>query len=73
MTNPFEDKTASYVVLINSEGQYSLWPVAAAVPDGWTIAHEAAPRDTCLEYIQTNWTDMRPKSLVAAMAQHGTN
>ena len=26
MTNPFEDENGTYVVLINDEGQYSLWP-----------------------------------------------
>jgi MbtH protein len=34
-TNPFEDPDAEYLVLINDEGQHSLWPVFADVPDGW--------------------------------------
>ncbi|MFC9157343.1 MbtH family NRPS accessory protein, partial [Streptomyces bauhiniae] len=25
-TNPFEDDGADYYVLVNDEGQYSLWP-----------------------------------------------
>ena len=35
MTNPFEDDTAEFLVLINDEGQYSLWPAHLDVPLGW--------------------------------------
>jgi MbtH protein len=32
-TNPFEDPDAKCLVLMNNEGQRSLWPVFADVPD----------------------------------------
>ncbi|SNT54488.1 MbtH protein [Streptosporangium subroseum] len=67
MTNPFEDPDASYFVLVNDEGQHSLWPVFVDVPEGWTVVHGEADRASCLDYIETNWTDMRPKSLIAQM------
>lgn len=67
MTNPFEDEDGTYHALVNDEGQYSLWPVFVDVPDGWTIAHESDTRAACLAFIEENWTDMRPKSLVEAM------
>jgi MbtH protein len=63
MSNPFENDDATYFVPINAEGQYSLWPSANAVPDGWEVVHGAAARAECLEYVERNWTDMRPKSL----------
>jgi MbtH protein len=66
-TNPFEDETAEYYALVNDEGQYSLWPAFATVPDGWTVAHGTATRAACLEFIEREWTDMRPASLVAEM------
>ncbi|GAA0960538.1 MbtH family protein [Actinocorallia libanotica] len=66
-TNPFENDEATYVVLINDEGQYSLWPTFAEVPAGWTVAKTTDTRQACLEYINEHWTDMRPKSLVEAM------
>ncbi|MFF3396699.1 MbtH family protein [Streptomyces sp. NPDC002669] len=66
-TNPFEDKDATYLVLVNDEGQHSLWPVFAEVPAGWTVALKESGHDEALAYIEENWTDMRPKSLVAAM------
>jgi MbtH protein len=66
-TNPFEDENAEYYALVNDEGQYSLWPAFAAVPDGWTVARDTATRAACLEFIEREWTDMRPASLVAEM------
>jgi MbtH protein len=67
MPNPFEDPDASYLVLVNHEGQHSLWPVFADVPAGWTSVFGEAGRQECLDYIETNWTDLRPKSLIEAM------
>lgn len=64
MTNPFEDENGVYHVLVNDEGQHSLWPSFVAVPEGWKIVHESGTRAACLDYIAKNWTDMRPKSLV---------
>lgn len=66
-TNPFEDENGTYHVLINEEGQHSLWPTFVAVPNGWTIIHKSDTRTACLEFIEKNWTDMRPNSLIKAM------
>lgn len=63
MTNPFEEEHAAFLVLVNAEGQYSLWPAAAAVPQGWTVAHPAADRTASLAYVNEHWTDLRPRSL----------
>jgi MbtH protein len=69
VTNPFEDENGIYHVLINEEGQYSLWPSFIDVPDGWTIIHKSDSRAACLEFINRNWTDMRPKSLIKSMEE----
>jgi MbtH protein len=66
-TNPFEDEDASYYVLINDEGQHSLWPVFASVPAGWEIIFGEDKRQACLDFVEKNWTDMRPKSLIRQM------
>ncbi|MFF2148844.1 MbtH family protein [Kitasatospora sp. NPDC058190] len=68
MANPFEDDNADYYVLLNDEGQHSLWPAFAEIPAGWTAAHGVAPRQECLDYVNEHWTDMRPRSLAEAMA-----
>jgi MbtH protein len=65
--NPFDDPDAMFLVLVNDEGQHSLWPEFAAVPDGWQVAHGKDTRAACVEYVEKNWTDMRPKSLIEAM------
>ena len=70
-TNPFEDNDASYYVLVNDEGQHSLWPSFAEVPAGWTVAHGQDNREACLAYVNENWTDMRPLSLVREMDAAG--
>ena len=65
--NPFDDPDAEFLVLVNDEGQHSLWPVFADVPEGWEVVHDRDSRQACLDYIEKNWTDMRPKSLIEAM------
>ncbi|MER5483269.1 MbtH family protein [Streptomyces sp. NPDC002812] len=67
MTNPFEDPEAEYLVLINEEKQYSLWPKFAEVPAGWSAVHRS-DRASCIEYINSTWTEMRPYSLVQQMS-----
>ena len=71
VTNPFEDENGTYHVLINDEGQHSLWPAFIDVPEGWTIVHKSDTRAACLEYVNQNWTDMRPNSLIKRMQESG--
>jgi MbtH protein len=63
MTNPFEDETGEFVVLVNEEQQYSLWPTFREVPPGWTPVGPRGSRKECLDYVEEHWVDMRPKSL----------
>jgi MbtH protein len=67
MSNPFDDPDGRFYVLINDEGQNSLWPDFADVPPGWTVVFGVADRDACLDHVNANWTDMRPRSLVEQM------
>lgn len=69
MSNPFENADGVYLALINDEGQYSLWPSWAEVPAGWAVAFGEDTRQACLDHIEANWTDMRPKSLIRAMGE----
>jgi MbtH protein len=64
MTNPFDDPDGRFLVLVNDEGQHSLWPSFADVPGGWTAVHPEDTRAACLEYVEAQWTDLRPRSLV---------
>ncbi|WP_406293247.1 MbtH family protein [Embleya sp. NBC_00888] len=64
MSNPLDDTEGTFLVLVNDEGQHSLWPCFTPVPSGWTAVSGPATRHECLAYVDENWTDMRPKSLV---------
>jgi MbtH protein len=64
--NPFDDQDGRFLVLVNDEEQYSLWPTFAAVPAGWTVVFggpDGTDRDSALRYVDETWTDMRPRSL----------
>lgn len=70
--NPLDDETGKFYALVNDEGQFSLWPIFVAVPDGWRVVYggtEGVSRKSCLEFIEAEWTDMRPMSLRDAMDQ----
>ncbi|MFJ8057665.1 MbtH family protein [Streptomyces sp. NPDC096142] len=67
-TNPFDDENGRFYVVVNDEDQHSLWPVFNEVPAGWRVVFGEAGRAECLEYVERNWTDLRPRSLREAMA-----
>ncbi|MEV6796034.1 MbtH family protein [Streptomyces sp. NPDC051320] len=71
MANPFDDDSARFVVLVNEERQYSLWPATSEVPGGWQTARPEGSRQECLDFIESSWVDMRPASLAAAMEAEG--
>ncbi|WCD89395.1 Protein MbtH [Streptomyces xanthophaeus] len=68
MTNPFDDAEGTFHVVVNDEGQHALWPAFAAVPAGWDVVWGAGTRADSLAYVEQNWTDIRPKSLLAQYA-----
>jgi uncharacterized protein YbdZ (MbtH family) len=60
--NPFDEPDGVFSVVVNDEQQHSLWPSKIPVPAGWQVAHGADTRAGCLDYIEKNWTDLRPLS-----------
>jgi len=62
-----EDDDLAYMVVINHEEQYSIWPADRDVPLGWTAVGKSGPKAECLAYIKDVWTDMRPLSLRRGM------
>ncbi|ASP34111.1 MULTISPECIES: MbtH family protein [Stappiaceae] len=63
MTNPFDDPDGTFHVLVNDEEQHSLWPDFVAIPEGWRSVFGPGKRQDCLDYVNANWPDIRPKSL----------
>jgi MbtH protein len=72
VTNSTEDDNREYVALVNNEGQHCIWLAFHQVPAGWSVVGPRGKRQECLSWIGANWTDMRPKSLIAAMEKHRT-
>ena len=62
-TSYFDREDGEFIVLINHEEQYSLWPQWKTVPGGWKDVGIEGNKKTCLDYIEKHWTDMRPLSL----------
>lgn len=67
-SNPFDDATATFRVLVNDLQQHSLWPSFADVPSGWAVMYGPEGREQCLEYVQQNWTDMMPRRVAELAA-----
>ncbi|MFG3181422.1 MULTISPECIES: MbtH family protein [Streptomyces] len=61
--NPFDDDEGRFLVLVNDEGQHSLWPSFAEVPGGWVVVFGEDSRQACLDYVDGHWADLRPRSL----------
>lgn len=68
MANPFDDENARFIVLVNAENQHSLWPESFTVPDGWMKTFGPESRASCTAYVDATWTDLRPISVVNAIA-----
>lgn len=73
MQNPFDSETGDFMVLVNAEGQHSLWPAFLEIPNGWDVGLPPSARAECLAWIEAHWADIRPKSLLVdtgATARH---
>ena len=70
MTNPFDNEDGQFLVLVNEEGQHSLWPAFRQIPAGWTLVGPSGTRQTCLDWIEANWTDIRPRCVAVCMVKY---
>ncbi len=52
-----------FTVVVNREGQHSIWPASRPLPAGWTETGVRGDREECVAHIERTWTDMRPLSL----------
>lgn len=66
------DEKTEFLVVVNDEEQYSIWPSYKAVPAGWRVEGKRGLKAECLTYIDETWTDMRPLSLRKIMERDAT-
>jgi MbtH protein len=69
MSDEHPERTSLFKVVVNHEGQYSLWPAERENPPGWTDAGKSGPKEQCLAFVEEVWTDMRPLSLRKRMGE----
>ena len=71
-TSCFDRADEMFVVLVNHEEQYSIWPHWKSVPSGWRLVDDVkGDKKTVTEYVEKTWTDMRPASLRKWMQEQG--
>jgi MbtH protein len=63
MNTDDSESNERYKVLVNHEGQYSIWPAERGNPIGWSDGGKSGSRAECLAYVKEVWTDMRPLTL----------
>jgi uncharacterized protein YbdZ (MbtH family) len=63
MSVDIKDDLKTHRVVVNSEEQYSIWPLDRELPHGWSEVGPTGQVSDCLAYIAEVWTDMRPLSL----------
>ncbi|MBC3933443.1 MbtH family protein [Undibacterium curvum] len=62
--NAYEDNW-DWLVLVNAEKQYSIWPEQLDIPAGWKQTGSPGSKEECLAQVADLWRDMRPFSLRA--------
>ena len=67
-----EEDLRQYVVVKNDEDQHSIWLAKRDLPLGWVSVGVQGSKQECIEYIDSHWTDLRPRSLRERMAKQPT-
>ena len=69
MSSEEKENADNYMVVVNHEEQYSIWPALREPPRGWREVGKRGSKSECLAYIKEVWTDMRPLSLRKEMEE----
>lgn len=67
MINEIARTGSLFDVVVNDEGQYSIWTANKLLPLGWRKIGMLASKEACLQYISETWVEMRPLSLQRLM------
>ena len=62
------NQETEYLVVINLEQQYSIWPAFKSIPEGWSEVGVRGTKAQCLAHIEEVWTDLRPLSVREALS-----
>jgi MbtH protein len=51
-----------FQIVLNTERQYSIWPVDQLLPEGWQATARVGTKSECLAFIDAVWNQMNPLS-----------
>jgi MbtH protein len=63
MNEDEREDAITYVMVVNQEEQYSIWPSTKDLPLGWSDAGKRGTKAECLAHIKEVWIDTCPRSL----------
>ncbi|MYW14184.1 AMP-binding protein, partial [Streptomyces sp. SID2955] len=63
MSEPQTAARTKWRVVLNGEGQYSIWRADREPPAGWRAEGTSGSRERCLARVRTVWADLRPAGL----------
>lgn len=58
-----EPQARNYLVVVNHEEQYALWPDDLEIPAGWSPAGHHGDKESCMAFVRRVWPDIRPLSV----------
>jgi MbtH protein len=59
---PTTDTETPWIVLVNSQGEHSLWPACSAIPAGWREVGPEGTLQACSAWIDRHWAAMQPRA-----------
>lgn len=59
---PMSGQSQQFQIVLNTEQQYSIWPVDQPLPDGWQGTGRAGTKAECLAFIDAAWNEANPLS-----------
>jgi MbtH protein len=64
------NQQTEFVVVVNDEGQYSIWRADSQLPLGWRATGFRGLERECLDNITEVWADMTPSSVLRQQIQN---
>lgn len=59
-----EEDTTTYLVVVNHEEQYSIWPDYKEIPNGWRAVGKSGPKQECYQPELTKYKQTEPYKIV---------
>jgi len=60
MASALDRTDIDFLVLTNTESQFSIWPSICDIPAGWIVRYGPGSRSDCTAYVELTWIDMKP-------------